>query len=57
MTDAELITALAKAVLRLADDAGMPDSFWQTDGRTTLARKALDVPEHGRYTHAHVWAE
>jgi hypothetical protein len=50
-------TALAKALLSLADTAGMPDSYWQTDSRVALARAALGVPEDGRYSHAHLWAD
>lgn len=46
---------LAEAVLSLADDAGMPDSFWGTDARIVLACEALEVPRDGRYTHSHLW--
>lgn len=46
---------LAQAILSLADTAGIPDSFWQTDSRVALAREVLDVPEDGRYSHAHLW--
>ena len=46
---------LAIALLSLADDAGMPDSVWQTDTRVLLARAVLNVPQDGRYTHAHLW--
>lgn len=49
--------ALAKAILSLADTAGMPDTYWQTDSRTTLAREVLGVPEDGRYSHAHIWTK
>ena len=47
--------ALARGLLQIADAAGMPDTFWQTDSRVRLAREVLDVPEDGRYTHAHLW--
>ena len=46
---------LSKAVLSLADTAGMPDSYWQTDSRLMIAKEILEVPEDGRYTHAHLW--
>jgi hypothetical protein len=49
------VTALAKAVLQLADAGGMPDTYWQTDSRVRMARNMLGVPEDGRYTHAHLW--
>jgi hypothetical protein len=47
---------LAQAVLSLADSAGMPDSFWETDSRVALARQVLGVPQDGRYSHAHLWS-
>ena len=34
---------LARAVLSLADTAGMPDSYWQTDRRVEMARQVLGV--------------
>jgi hypothetical protein len=34
--------ALAEAILSLADSAGMPDSFRETDSRMILARETLD---------------
>lgn len=46
---------LAIAVLSLADEVGMPDSFWQTDPRVVLAREVLEVPSNGRYTHYDRW--
>ncbi len=46
---------LAKAVLQLADDGGMPDSFWQAHSGVTRARDVLGIPEDGRYTHEHLW--
>lgn len=39
----------------LADDAGMPDSYWVTDSRVAEARQVLEIPDDGRYTHAHIW--
>lgn len=32
---------LAEAVLTLAEDAGMPDSYWSTDSRIKLALHVL----------------
>lgn len=49
------IENLAKAVLNLADTAEMPDTYWQTDWRITLAREVLHVPVDGRHTHAELW--
>lgn len=46
---------LAAYVLQLADLAGMPDTFWQTDRRVTLAREILGIPADGRYTHQVIW--
>ncbi len=46
---------LARGLLQIADAAGMPDTFWQTDSRVKLAREVLNVPEDGRYTHASLW--
>lgn len=46
---------LAKAILSLADTASMPDTYWQRDSRVALARAVLDVPQDGRYSHAHLW--
>jgi hypothetical protein len=48
---------LAAALLSIVDVAGMPDSYWQTDSRVTLARQVLDVPVDGRYSHAHLWSK
>jgi hypothetical protein len=48
---------LARALLSLADTAGMPDGFWATDSRVTLARQALGVPDDGRYSHSHLWSD
>jgi len=48
-------TALAQAVMQLADLGGMPDSFWCTDNRVKMARDVLGVPEDGRISHAHLW--
>jgi hypothetical protein len=50
-------TALARGLLQIADAAGMPDTFWQSDSRVRLAREVLGIPEDGRYTHAHLWTE
>lgn len=36
---------LAKAILSLADSAGMPDSFRQTDSRILLALEVLAEPQ------------
>lgn len=47
--------ALARAILQLADSAGMPDSFWQTDSRIELARYVLNVAKDERYTRAKEW--
>lgn len=33
---------LARAVLTLAEDAGMPDTFWGTDSRIRLALHILE---------------
>jgi len=49
------LTALAQAVMQLADLGGMPDSFWCTDSRVKMARDVLGVPEDGRISHAHLW--
>lgn len=46
---------LARAILSLADTAGMPDSYWQTDSRVALAREVLGVADDGRYSQAHLW--
>jgi hypothetical protein len=48
---------LARGLLQIADAGGMPDTFWRTDSRVRLAREVLGIPEDGRYTHAHLWAE
>lgn len=48
---------LFRSILRAADKAGMPDTYWQTDRQIIAARDALGVPADGRYTHAHLWAE
>lgn len=55
-SDIEREAELAKALLSLADTAGMPDSFWTTDSRVALAREVLGVPDDGRYDYAHLWA-
>ena len=47
--------ALARAVLQIADAAGMPDTYWATDSRLKLAREVLGVPADGRSTHSHLW--
>lgn len=49
--------ALARGLLQIADAAGMPDTFWQTDSRVKLARDVLGVPEDGRYSHEHLWSD
>jgi len=49
------VTALARAVLQLADLGGMPGTIWQTDSRVRLARGVLGIPGDGRHTHAHLW--
>jgi hypothetical protein len=46
---------LAQAVLSLADDAGMPDSHWQTDERITFARSLLEIGPEDRYTRSSEW--
>lgn len=46
---------LAAAVLSLADTAGMPESYWQTDRRVELARAILGVEKDERYTKASLW--
>lgn len=48
---------LFRGILRAADNAGMPDTYWQTDRQIAAARDALGVPADGRYTHAHLWNE
>jgi len=48
---------LAKAILQLADVAGMPDSIWASDSRVSMAREVLEVPVNGRYDFAHLWEE
>lgn len=35
------VEELARAVLTLAEDGGMPDSFWATDSRIDLAKHIL----------------
>lgn len=47
---------LAQAILSMADQAGMPDSWWETDWRCVLAREVLEVPRDGRNSHAHLWS-
>lgn len=37
----DLINALAKDILHLAAQAGMPDSYWATDSRIVRACQAL----------------
>lgn len=51
------LKAMARAVLQMADVAGMPDSFWQSDSRVKLARDALGVPHNGRHDYACLWME
>ena len=46
---------LAKAVLSLADTAGIPDSYWRTDSRVMLARETLGVSPGERYSRASLW--
>lgn len=46
---------MARSLLRIADKAGMADKYWQTDRVIAEARKKLNVPVDGRYTHAHLW--
>lgn len=46
---------LARALLQLADAAGMTDSFWAADSRIRLACDILGVPAGGRYSHCHLW--
>lgn len=48
--------ALAKALLQIADVAGMPDTYWQRDSRVELAREVLGIPADSRYTHSHLWS-
>jgi hypothetical protein len=48
---------LARAILSLADSAGMPDAYWQSDSRVALARSVLAVPDEGRYSHADLWTD
>jgi hypothetical protein len=52
-----MVPALARALLQLADDAQMPDAYWQADSRMVLARRILGVPDTGRSSHAHLWAK
>lgn len=54
---ADTLTALARGLLQIADAGGMPDSFWRSDSRVRMAREVLGVPEDGRETHVHLWAE
>lgn len=53
--DKERSKDLARAILSLADTAGMPDSYWQTDSRVALAREVLGVGDDERYTRAEEW--
>lgn len=54
-TDTEM--ALARAVLQIADAAGMPDTYWSADSRVKLAREVLGVPAGGRQTHSELWED
>lgn len=51
------VEALARGVLQIADAAGMPDTYWQTNTAVAVARSVLGVPPDGRYTHSHLWEE
>ena len=53
--NAYTLAQLAQGILQIADAAGMPDTFWQSDSRVRMARDVLGVPVDGRYTHAHLW--
>jgi hypothetical protein len=53
--NAYTLAQLARGILQIADAAGMPDTFWQSDSRVRMARDVLGVPDDGRYTHAHLW--
>lgn len=57
MPDNGPVVQLARAILSLADTAGMPDTYWQTDSRVALARDVLDIPADGRESHRHLWNE
>lgn len=46
---------LARAVLQLADELGMPDDAWDADGRIQLACAAVGAPEGSRRTHSRLW--
>ena len=46
---------LAKAVLNLADTAGMPDAYWRTDRRVALARETLGVSPDERDARVALW--
>lgn len=41
---------LSLALLSLVEDAGMPDSYWATDGRVALARRCLGLSDEDRYS-------
>lgn len=53
--DSDLTARLARAVLQIADDGGMPDTYWAIDSRIRLAREVLGVPPGGRHTHSNLW--
>lgn len=48
---------LARAVLRLADKGGMPDSFWQTDADVQFAKEILRLEDDERYTKSYLWED
>lgn len=50
-----LVENLARAVLDLADELGMPDDAWDADGRIQLACAAVGAPEGSRRTHSRLW--
>jgi len=39
--ECEKCQKLAKAVISIAEDAGMPDSYFETDSRIKLAKEVL----------------
>ena len=47
-----VVEKLAKAVLTIAADGGMPDSYWATDSRITMACEVLGWTSE----RARVWA-
>lgn len=50
---------LAKAIICLAADGGLPDTFWSTDTRIQAACNILDLsPEQARqWAETHSWDE